>query len=209
MPFVFYAFCIPSGDLHTDICTRTHPISEAQEDLVILPRLSRTGTTNDSTSQPQSSEEAVPAKPSGENLQDIYTQLVERIIAGVKALKAEYPHFATVDTQAKISRSSEPDRFYVQFEYEHAVKRVPDPQYNPDSGKKQSQTLKVFEEDGLWLSMHFFKGSWRGTAIVRPTVIGDLNIVVFLDGLRTTPEFAAINQRIDQIIQKEAVWFRQ
>lgn len=131
-----------------------------------------------------------------------YLQIADRIIEKVVSLKDEYPHFAQVETKAVKEQSTAGEKFGVQFEYDHGMTWVDNPQCPP--GKKCARTIPSFAEtDGIRLSLYFFfEGDWRGQAAVRPIAIGKMNVVIFLDGPKTE-EIGAIYKRIRSFIEVE------
>lgn len=128
-----------------------------------------------------------------------YRKIANRIIDRIISLKEKYPHFAEVDKSA--TREEAEDRLWIAFHYTHGMSLVPDPNYRPD--KLGGKDKKVFSEaDGIDLHMYFFEGPWEGSAFVKRQKIGEMSVVVSLDG-GDTDDIKLIRNRIFQFISKE------
>ncbi len=140
-------------------------------------------------------------------------QTVDRIIENVKALKADFPQLAQIDEKGKISENQDPERFGVGFEYQQGLHYVPNPNFDPQLNcgrvgwepaceKKGAKTVKQFDANGIFLGLHFYKGEWMGQAEVRSFEIGDLKVVVFLEG-EPGASLDNLDQRIHRILEQE------
>jgi hypothetical protein len=132
-----------------------------------------------------------------------YRKIAKRIIDKIISLKEKYPHFAQVNKIATVEEAE--DKLWIAFHYTHGMSMVPNPNYLP--GKKGNKDKKVFSQtDGIDLHIYFFKGPWDGQAVAIPQKIGELNVVVLLDGriLEQGVDVDDIEDQINQIINAEA-----
>src|SRR6185503_9200177 len=81
----------------------------------------------------------------------------------VAALKATYP----------VLNGIEP-KFADDLYFEHGVTWALDDPSQP-AGKRNARRA-VFEKDGFWISLHFYRGAWQGAAVFRPVEFGDLKL---------------------------------
>jgi len=134
-----------------------------------------------------------------------YKGIILRIVDQIKTLKGEYKHFVNIDDNANMQESEE--QFWFTFDYENDVKWIKNPSYSPDLNS--SETMKTFtKSEGIDLTMYFYKGEWQGQDPVRPFNIGDLRVVVFVEGV-DTEEINEIRVRIGQIILAEKANFEK
>jgi hypothetical protein len=51
--------------------------------------------------------------------------------------------------------------------------------------EKGGATVKSFADDGVELNLYFYEGDWMGQAAVSPLQIGQMKIVIFIEGSRS------------------------
>jgi hypothetical protein len=72
------------------------------------------------------------------------------------------------------------DKLWIACHYTHGMSWIPNPNYQPSA--KGGAKLKSFADDGVELNLYFYEGDWMGQAAVSPTEIGQMKIVVFVEG---------------------------
>ena len=128
-----------------------------------------------------------------------YRKIADRVWSRVEALSERYPHLRTIKTATRRTEPSE--RLLISYHYAQGMSTVPNPDYKP--GKKGGRTLKAFSpDDGIELNLYFFEGPWSGQAAVLPIVIGDMKVVVFIEG-RETEAVQSLRSAVMNIIRDE------
>ena len=139
----------------------------------------------------------VPQGYSQEALADIqnkeYKEAAYKIIDRIKGLDEIFDHFKGVDENAKIVDDEE--SFWITFDYENDVETT--------VNEETQEEIKTFsEEQGIDVSLFFYKGEWQGTGKARPFTMGDLNVLVFVEGAETE-DLLTIRSTIGQIVLDE------
>lgn len=132
-----------------------------------------------------------------------YRLIAYRILERIAALKARYPLLHSIATDAHVEDAK--GRLWIAYHYSHGTSLVKNPDYV--AGKKISPTVKRFSNDGVELNLYFFEGAWPGQAIVLPDMIGDMKIVIIIEG-RETHSLATLRGSINEIIRNEQAMFQ-
>ena len=108
-----------------------------------------------------------------------YKDFAQRVIGRVIAMKDRHPQLKNIATQGATLQS--PEGFWIQFSYDNDVQLAPNPEYVKDP--LQNPQIKTFSgKNGVSLNLNFYEGPWRGSGIVAPIQIEDLNILIRISG---------------------------
>ena len=116
-----------------------------------------------------------------------YKAVSSRIIDRVAALKSTYPVLEGIAPRST-------DDLY----FEHGVTWALDDPSQP-AGKRNAR-FEIFDRDGFWIRLHFYRGAWAGAAMFMPVEFGDLKLW-FSYGYRPGDDpavIAAVSRIIDE-----------
>ena len=129
-----------------------------------------------------------------------YPKITDRIWKHIEGLAAQYPHLRTIVAKTQRTETLEP--LWISYHYAQGVSIAPNPAYRP--GKKIAPTIKQFRrQDGAELNLYFYKGRWPGQAVVSPVALGDMSVVMFLEG-RETRALGSLRNDVMHIINNQA-----
>lgn len=97
-----------------------------------------------------------------------YRAITQRIITKVAALESQFPVLEK-KVVTKVAENGEATLYF-----EHGVTRVlDDPTQKPS---KVNGEREVYDKDGFFFRLHFYRGKWQGAAMFSPINFGDLNL---------------------------------
>jgi hypothetical protein len=129
-----------------------------------------------------------------------YHAAAGRVLDGICGLGADHPYLRGIEKP----KNSREDGLYFSIHHTHGVTgRKPNVNWAP--GRKVEETVPVFSRDGLLLSVYVFLGTWDGQALVLPSRIGDLNVVVLARG----PRAKDARNAIDAVVAAERKRFAE
>lgn len=114
------------------------------------------GCNAEHVATPESNPEAIHQTKVSE---EEYHQIEQRILGRIVDLKTAH---------ASLHNMASP------YGHEHNVKWALDNPATPHS--KVNARRAVFEEDGYWFSLKFYRGQWQGAAFFHPIEFGDLKL---------------------------------
>ena len=130
-----------------------------------------------------------------------YKNFSQRVIGRVIALKDRHPQLRNIATQGTTLQS--PQGFWIQFNYDNAVQMAPNPAFAKDP--TQNPQIKTFsDKNGISLNLNFYEGPWRGSAMVAPVQIEDLNMLISVSG-NSDKATSRIKKDIVKIMNEEKV----
>ena len=102
-------------------------------------------------------------------------------------------------------REESQERLWIAYHYIHGMSRLPNPEHKPV--QKGGATVKSFADDGVELNLYFYEGDWMGQAAVSPSQIGQMKIVIFIEGSRASRK--AFGEALSKAIEQERHTFRR
>ena len=122
---------------------------------------------------------------------EMYRSIAYRIVDKLVASESDkYPDLVKLSSakEAKTAgfKEESEDKFWIAYHYSHGMSWIPNPNHKPL--EKGGEKLKSFASDGVELNLYFYEGGWPGQAAVSPLQIGQMNIVLFVEGSQAPRE---------------------
>jgi hypothetical protein len=141
---------------------------------------------------------------------EMYRSIAYRIVDKLVASESDkYPDLVKLSSnkEAKDGRFKEEseDKFWIAYHYSHGMSWIPNPDHK--SFEKGGKELKSFANDGVELNLYFYEGGWPGQAAVSPLEIGQMKIVLFIEGSQAARE--AFSEVLRNNIEQEQRRFRK
>jgi len=150
-------------------------------------------------------------KALGKKDREMYRSIAYRIVDKLVASEGhDYPDLMKLSTSAKGAHSGafceeSEDKLWIACHYTHGMSWIPNPNYQPSA--KGGARLKSFADDGVELNLYLYEGDWMGQAAVSPTEIGQMKIVVFVEGSETPRK--AFREALSKAIEQEQRAFQK
>ena len=117
---------------------------------------------------------------------EMYRSIAYRIVD--KLISSEGHHYPdlvklsanTKGAQSGVFREESEDKLWIAYHYTHGMSWIPNPNHKPF--EKGGANVKSFADDGVELNLYFYESDWMGQAAIWPSQIGQMNIVVFVEG---------------------------
>ena len=117
---------------------------------------------------------------------EMYRSIAYRIVD--KLIRSEghdYPDLVKLSANSKSAQSGayreeSEDKLWIAYHYTHGMSWIPNP--NQEPFKKGGANVKSFADDGVELNLYFYEGDWTGQAAISPSQIGQMKIVVLVEG---------------------------
>ena len=144
-------------------------------------------------------------KPLGKKDREMYRSIAYRIVD--KLISAErhgYPDLVklsanTQGAQSGVFREESEDKLWIAYHYTHGMSWIPNPNHKPS--RKGGVKVKSFAEDGIELNLYFYEGDWMGQAAVSPLQIGQMKVVLFIEGSQSPRR--AFGEALRRAIEQE------
>jgi hypothetical protein len=136
-----------------------------------------------------------------EKYRSIAYRVVDKLIASEGH---DYPDLVKLSGSAKGAhpgayREESEDRLWIAYHYTHGMSWIPNPNHKPVG--KGGAKVKSFADDGVELNLYFYEGDWIGQAAVSPSEIGQMKIVVFVEGSQAARK--AFGEVLSKAIEQE------
>jgi hypothetical protein len=151
------------------------------------------------------------AKSLSKKDREMYRTIAFRIVDKlITAEGRDYPDLVKLSADTKgeqptAFREESQEKLWIAYHYTHGMSRLPQPQHKPV--EKGGATVKSFADDGVELNLYFYEGDWMGQAAVSPSQIGQMKIVVFIEGSRASRK--AFGEALSLAIEQERHAFRR
>ena len=142
---------------------------------------------------------------------EMYRSIAYRIVDKLVATEGhDYPDLVKLSASAEGAHSGtfweeSADKLWIACHYNHGMSWIPNPNYKPFA--KAGTKLKSFADDGVDLNMYFYEGDWMGQASVSPSKIGQMKIVVFVEGSEAPRK--AFGEALSKAVEQEQRAFQK
>jgi len=125
-------------------------------------------------------------KTLGKKDREMYRSIAYRIVHKLISSEGhDYPDLVKLSANTKraqsgVFREESEDKLWIAYHYTHGMSWIPSPNHKPF--EKGGAKVKSFADDGVELNLYFYEGDWMGQAAISPSQIGQMKIVVFVEG---------------------------